>query len=414
MNPLLGILEGFREIWSHKFRSLLTGLGVVLGVASLMSMFAITNGQAIQFRESLEMWGGANRVSLEDRPVPEEQESIKDLSPGRTYADVVALKRVPLVDLVSPQHRLNNGVVEREGRFYRSHWIRGVDEAFLEIENHQVGSGRFFTDVELRNRSRVMVMGQKTKRTLFGNRPDQELLGEQVLFNGVKFSVIGFFEEYDHQYKDRVVVVPFSTMQELFFAANVVNGKDLGPNRKVERIVVRVRDMEVMDEAIEQMRNVLLQTHNGVEDFAFRTRENMFENIEQSVLGVRLSGFIVSGVTLIAAGVGITNIMMASIKERTREIGVRRALGARKADVFVQICLEALVLAVLGGVLGLGAGYALIEVVAQLLDETTIPVIDFWGVLFSFVTAVVIGFLAGIAPAIQASKMNPIEALRFE
>lgn len=259
-----------------------------------------------------------------------------------------------------------------------------------------------------------MVMGQKTKRTLFGNRPDHELIGESVLLNGIKFSLIGFFENYDHPYKDRVVVVPFSTMQELFFSANVVDGKDLGPNRKIERIVVKVRSMDVMDEALEQMRNVLLQTRNGVEDFAFRTREDMFENIEQSVFGVRLSGFIVSGVTLIAAGVGITNIMMASIKERTREIGLRRALGARQVDVFIQICLESLVLAVLGGLLGLGAGYALIGIVAEVLGETTEPVIDFWGVLFSLLTAVVIGFLAGIAPAFQASKMNPIEALRFE
>lgn len=414
MNPALGIKEGFREIWSHKFRSLLTGLGVVLGVASLMSMFAITNGQAIQFREALEIWGGASHVSVVDRSVPEEQESMKDLSPGRTHADVVALKHAPFIDLVSPQLRLNNGVVEREGRVFRSYWIRGVDAAFLKIEKHRVGSGRFFTDVEHRNHSRVMVMGKTTKRILFGNRPDQEVLGESVLFNGVKFSVIGFFEEYDHRYKDRVVVIPFSTMQELFFSANVVEGEDLGPNRKIDRIVVKVRNMDVMDEAIEQMRNVLLQTHNGVEDFAFRTREDMFDNIEQSVMGIKLSGFIVSGVTLIAAGVGITNIMMASIKERTREIGVRRALGAGQSDVFLQICLEALVLAILGGVLGLGAGYGLIEVVAKLLAETSVPVMDFWAVLFSFVTAVVIGFLAGIAPAFKASKMNPIEALRFE
>jgi len=414
MNPLLGVQEGLREIWSHQFRSLLTGLGVVLGVASLMSMFAITTGQAIQFRETLEVWGGATHVNLTDRNVPPEQESIKDQSPGRTFADVLALRKVPLVDLVSPQLRLNNGVVERGERVYRSYWIRGVDEAFLEIENHRVRSGRFFTDVELRNQSRVMVMGQYTKRVLFGNRPDQDLLGESVLFNGIKFSVIGFFEEYDHRYKDRVVVVPFSTMQALFFASNVVKEEDLGPNRQIERIVVRVRSMDLMDDAIEQMRNVLLQTHNGVEDFAFRTREDLFDSIEQSVMGVRLSGFIVSGVTLIAAGVGITNIMMASIRERTREIGLRRALGARQVDIFLQICLEALVLAVLGGVLGLIAGYALIGVVAELLDETTVPVIDFWGVFISFITAVVIGFLAGIAPAFKASRMKPIEALRFE
>jgi putative ABC transport system permease protein len=415
MNPLLGIQEGFREIWSHKFRSFLTGIGIVLGVSSLMSMFALTNGQAIEFRETMETWGGAERVQIVDRPVPEEQESLKDLSPGRTYADVLALRRAPFIRLVSPEQRMSQGAtIEFEGRQFRSRWIRGVEEPFLEIENHRVALGRFFNDVDSRNRSRVMVLGARARETLFGDVPLEEVLNSKVRLNGVSFTVVGLLENYDNRFKDQVVVIPFQTMQELFFSSDVRNGVDLGPIRTINRLTVQVQSMEVFDEALEQMRNILLQTHKGVEDFGFNTRENWFESIEASVAGVRLSGFIVSGVTLIAAGVGITNIMMASIRERTREIGVRRALGAGQADLFLQICMEALVLALLGGLLGIGAGYGLIYLLEDMLKEYAVPVIDMKSILFSFVASVFIGFLAGIAPAAQAARMKPIEALRFE
>lgn len=416
MNPLLGIQEGFREINSHRFRSFLTGIGVVLGVASLMSMLALTNGQTVQFRKNLERWGGVERLEVEPRPVPEEQEHLQDMSPGITYRDAIALRRVPLVELVSPELRLTKGgVLEYGANRHGSRWFRGVEEPFLKVERHEIAAGRFFTDVDQRNRARVIVLGQNVKENLFGEVPTEDAVGKSVLFNGVSFRVVGVFKDYENWFKNHVTVIPFTTMQELFFSSDVnAKGVDQGPIDTVNRMVVRVRDVERIDEAIEQMRNVLLRTHHGVEDFGFDTRLNWFENIEASVSGVRLSGFIISGVTLIAAGVGITNIMMASIKERTREIGVRRALGANQMDIFLQICMEALVLALIGGILGVVSGFGLVELLKELLDGLSPLLIDPGGILFSFLAAVSIGFLAGIAPALQASRLEPIQALRFE
>ncbi|MEM6820867.1 MAG: ABC transporter permease [Verrucomicrobiota bacterium] len=415
MSITLGIIEGFREVWTHKFRSLLTGIGVVLGVASLMTMFAITNGQAISFRKGFELWGGVEKVFIIDRPVPEEQESIRDQSPGRSYADVIALRKAPFIESVSPEIRLKRGgAIEYQGEKFYSRWIRGVESAFLDVENYELEVGRFITEFDQQSRTRVIVMGRQIKEILFGQQPEEELLGKQVLLNGVKFRVIGFLKPFNNRFKDSVAVVPFLTMQELFFSSNVVKGVDLGPIRRVDRIIVKIRDAELLDDSLEQMRNILLQTHNGVEDFGFRTSEGWFETVESSVKGVRLSGFIVSGITLIAAGVGITNIMMASIRERTREIGVRRSIGAGQWDIFVQICMEALVLAALGGIAGLGVGFAMVDLFKEMLSEYSVPVLNSQAVVISFIASVFIGFLAGVAPAIQASQMKPIEALRFE
>lgn len=415
MNLWLGVTEGLREITSHKFRSLLTGMGIILGVASLIAMIAITNGQAIEFRKNIELWGGAERIAIVDRPVPEEQESFRDQSPGKTYQDAVALRRAPFVELVSPELRFQKrAVLQYKERRFSSRWIRGVEGDFLEIENHTLLHGRFFTDVDQRNRSRVIVLGHRVRRQLFGQKPADDVIGQSVTFNGVSFRVIGLFEDYENRWKNSVVVIPLLTMQELFFSSNVVDGVDQGPIRNLNRLVVKIKDLDTFDESIEQMRNILLQTHNGVEDFGFDTRENWFNTIESSVAGIRLSGFIVSGVTLIAAGVGITNIMMASIRERTREIGVRRALGARSSDIFSQICLEALVLAMLGGLLGIVAGYGLLAALEDLLAEFASPSIDAASVGWSFLAAVTIGFCAGVVPAFKASRMSPMEALRFE
>jgi len=179
-------------------------------------------------------------------------------------------------------------------------------------------------------------------------------------------------------------------------------------------VMIKIKDTDRFDEALEQIRNVIWQTHRGIEDFGFNTRQDWAENIENGVRGVQISGGMIVLVTLLAGGVGITNIMLASIKERTREIGIRRAVGATPEGIFLQITLEAVVLSIIAGLLGLAAGYGLVELLKKVSLQEQAPILESKAVIYSFLSAVLTGFLAGILPAWKASQLHPIEALRFE
>jgi putative ABC transport system permease protein len=182
----------------------------------------------------------------------------------------------------------------------------------------------------------------------------------------------------------------------------------------LSEISVKVADYGRFEQALEQMRTVLLQTHRGIQDFGFRTAEDWFEAIEGQVKGARLSGGMVAAVCLLAGGVGITNIMLASIKERTREIGVRRALGAQPWDIFSQITIEVLLLALIGGALGVVAGFGLIEIIKEISTPDRQPLLRTAHIWISFASGVAVGLLGGLIPAWKAATLEPIQALRYE
>jgi len=415
MNLWLGTREGLREMAAHKFRSFLTMLGIILGVASLMAMFSLTAGLAEGFRKALTEWGGLASVEVVDADVPDSQEAIKDMSPGRTYKDVLALRSsAPLVDFVSPSMRINGNIVLTYKNQQTSvGWSRGVEQTYLDVERYQMGAGRFFTDLDLEKRNRVVVIGTFIKQQLFGSGNDSPI-GATISIDGHHFTVVGVFVDYDNEFKNRACVMPLTTVQELWHGVTMENGINQGPNLKLDRINVRLKDTSRFDESIEQMRNVLNQTHRGIQDYGFNTKEDWAESVDNSVKGVRISGGLIVLVTLIAGGIGITNIMLASIKERTREIGIRRAVGALPSSIFLQIALESVVLSIMAGFLGLAVGYGLVEILKKVALQEQAPILEWSAVFYSFIAAVVTGVLAGMLPAWKASQMNPIEALKFE
>lgn len=416
MNPVRGIVEGFREIGAHKFRSILTTSGIVLGVASLMSMFAVIEGMTLGLRHALQAFGGVEKVTIDAVDPPPWQESMKDLSPGRTYEDVLALRRhATLLAAVSAEKRLNRNVfIFRGNRSFAVHGLRGVEASYLQMESvHRVAHGRFITELDHAGRHRVLVLGSQAAESLFGsgvaNAP-----GSQVSLENLGFTIAGVLEPSEFRWLNDRVFMPLGTMQELFYSSRMANGVEQGPDRKLDTIEVRVRDADKFNAAIDQMRTILARTHRGVQDFGFRTREDWFDVIEGQVSGARLSGGMVAVVCLLAGGVGITNIMLASIRERTREIGVRRAIGAGPADVFGQVVIEVVLLALIGGALGVAAGFGLVELVSRVTAEDRQPVLRAVHVFWSFGAGVTVGVVAGLIPAWKAATLSPVEALRYE
>jgi putative ABC transport system permease protein len=186
------------------------------------------------------------------------------------------------------------------------------------------------------------------------------------------------------------------------------------PDPRLTLLNLKIADVEKMEQALQQARNVLMQTHKGVEDFTFRTQEGWAENISKSIHNARMSGGIIAAISLVVGGIGIMNIMLASITERVREIGIRKAIGATTFAVFVQILVESLVIAVLGGVAGLVTSFGLVRILVYMAPGENAPQITVLSMLIAFVFSAGVGVLAGILPAIKAARLDPISALRYE
>ncbi|MGN6387601.1 MAG: ABC transporter permease [Verrucomicrobiota bacterium] len=451
MNFFNTIIVGFKEIWAHKFRSLLTMLGIILGVASLVAMAALVKGMENGMKETMIAMGGADKVLTEEQDVPPEQEHLANEAPGRTMTDVIALRDgAPLLKLISPEMALRGAVLTRgENSVVPSEFV-GTWPAVLKMNLHTVQYGRFFNEIDEENANSVCVIGTAIRDELFGSpeKTGKEIvpLGEIVNINGQPFTIIGMFEEYmsEQERKERelaknkpqekvagpnrkkgwgakggwafrrknlTVLIPLNTMWVKFKAASGANNI---PDPRLTDIDLKVADMKLLEPALQQARNIMMMTHRGIEDFEFRTQENQVENINQQIQNARMSGGIIAAISLIVGGIGIMNIMFASINERIREIGLCKAIGANAFDIFMQILVESLVIAVVGALAGIVASYGLVHLLGMIAPTQNTPQITPEAMLIGVLFSCAVGICAGLFPAIKAAKLDPIQALRYE
>jgi len=454
MNFGNAIAVGLKEIWSHKFRSLLTMLGIILGVSSLIAMSALVKGMETGAKEALVAIGGLQKIRIEPSEVPVEQRHLQDQALGLTMNDVYALQAsAPLVSKISPEYRVPRPTISANGKTFRPFICSGAWPVVLDLYEHEIAHGRMFNEVDMDQGRSVCVIGTNVRDELFGSAAEtgKEIipLGDTLLINGQAFTIIGMFKHYETEQerkerelglnqnpavrarggrrgrgnfvfwlKNSSIYIPLSTATIKFKNGGFQpdGAAAVGDSGAVQlsTIEVKIDDVRLMNAAIQQVRNVLFSTHKGIEDFSFRTQEDWADNINTFVRNARVSGGTIAAISLLVGGIGIMNIMLASISGRVREIGIRKAIGATTEAVFTQVLVESVVIAVIGGLTGLAAAYGLVHLLSSLSPTENEPIVTFTALAVAFLSSVGIGILAGLIPAFKAARLSPMMALRYE
>ncbi len=436
MNILVALQIGLREIAAHKFRSFLSMLGIVLGVSSLISTLALTTGIERGTRAFMQQVGGLEYVNIINKEISNAKFDFWNLSPGRTLRDALAIKAgAPLVSHVSPELAFG-AVISAQGRSDRKQ-IRGVYPDHFVISRHELKAGRFLTDLDVDRSLRSAGIGDEIATILWPGQPATDIVGRQIKINDRPFQVVGVLPKYERdeekrrresgkpeptsrmvrrwdpfRQKNESILIPFSTMFYEFRAGAFP--LDSMESVRLDGLTVRIGDLDKFRPALDQVRSALDVTHRGVDDFELETREEWFDRMESSIRATKMSGGLIATISLVVGGIGIMNIMLASISERVREIGIRLAVGAKGRDIFIQIIVESVAIAFIGGLLGVIAAIGLMEILKLIAPTENSPIMTLGGILFSVGFAILAGFLSGIYPAMRASRLNPIAALRYE
>lgn len=407
---VMGIASGCREVLAHKLRSFLTLFGIVLGAAALVGMLGVVKGLLRGFETMIYETGGIERISVLSTRAPEFQREKAPLSPGRTLNDVEAIRTaVPLARRVTAEVYIPGGArLAFQGRA-TSQNVRGVLPESFVMDRFDVDQGRLIGDLDLEFQTQVVVLGASIAETLFPRGIDP--LGRVITINGIPFTVVGVLRDYRAggsgggrvSSKNVAVFIPLTTAQTLYRI-----------DENIDVLNVQIGDIADMPTAEDQIRNVLAHTHRGIQDIRTETREDLLQSFEKQRNSYYFSLGGVAVIGLIVGGVGIMNVMLASISERVREIGVRRALGAKRIDVFVQILAESLTLAIGGGILGVIASIGLIKVLEKVVVETNRPELSPIALAIGIASSGLTGVIAGLYPAIRASLLSPVEALRTD
>lgn len=392
----------------HKLRSILTTLGIIIGVTTIVGMLSLTQGLKKSVEDQVRSLGSNTFIVRKFPAVITSGKQWRKYARRKnlTYQDALAIEKLcPSVKTVAPDINFYPGeVIRYKGEVTERVPVWGVTETYLEVYSYFVKWGRFITPTDVEHRRRVCVLGDDIVNRLF---PYEDPVGKDVRSGPHKFLVVGVLEEkgsFMGQSQDNLVMIPLTTLQKV--AGERLN-VDIGVEPK------RPGAMEsALDEVVTLLRRRRGVPYDQPNDFETLTQDSLmeiFHNITRAAFAVVIG---VASISLLVGGIGIMNIMLVTVTERTREIGIRKALGARRRDILWQFLIEATVLSGIGGILGILLGFSLGKMVGALSPLPSI--VPLWTIFLGLGFSALVGMFFGIYPATKAARLDPIEALRYE
>lgn len=418
------VILGLKSIWMRKLRSLLTALGIVFGVCSVISMLAIGEGASYEAQQQIKQLGSQN-IILESAKPSDSQGGDNEsrswiLEYGLTYRDLYQIQNtVPKVKVIVPNRKVKDFIYFQGNRVDGS--TIGTVAWFPEMRSRKMYQGRFFTELEATRNSPVCILTKSLAEGLF---PLHSPLGKTVRIKSNYFRVIGIIEDKkqvasaDKTGPSSVadgmeMMIPISVLNERFGEVLIKYRSGSFEAEKVElhEVTVQVETSEAVLPAAKAINTILERNHKQI-DYKVTIPLELLRQAERTkqIFNIVLGS--IAAISLIVGGIGIMNIMLATVTERTREIGVRRALGARRNDIVLQFLIETILLSGIGGVIGVGLGLAIPQLISHFAGMKTI--IQLWAPTVAFSISVLIGVVFGIYPAVKAAAMSPVDALRHE
>ena len=420
---------GIEELGSNKLRTFLTMLGIVFGVGSVIAMLSIGEGARRETLEQIELLG-SNNIIIKSLEVENANTGKASFSPGLTINDLIAIEKIsPYIHSLTPQRN------SKENLIYKSNILEaniiGTNTNYYSTFNSKLSDGKFFSKSHMDMSSNVCVIGHGIRQQLFKYKSP---INEKIKIGELWFTIIGVIEAKKNitnnsstaNFRDfnQDVYIPLSTMyykmkkyidpskietstwQDAGKIANAIDRKT------IDQLTVKVIGDDKIIEVASLIKRILARKHFAVLDYRIIIPEEIMAQKQktQSIFNIVMGA--IAGISLLVGGIGIMNIMLANIMERTREIGIRRAVGATRKDVLNQFIFEALTISFIGGILGIFTGYILTSLISNYADWRTIITIP--TVILAFFVSVIVGFIFGSYPAKKAAEKDPIEALRYE
>jgi len=411
--PVEILRMAFDSLRAHKFRSFLTVLGIVIGVAVVIVIASLLTGVRQSIVQVVEEYGTNNiyafHLSTGPQLRPRDAAERQRQPPTAEGGEAVA-KQAPSVEMVAPELGVAwwDSTLSYKGTNYRRGDVKGVTANYADATNVSVRQGRFLTESDDTNRRNVMVVGVNVLEALFPGR-EEGVVGTEVKLSGRPFEIVGVLEKRKNAFfgeneEDNAIYIPYRTAREL------------SPRSEWVVLVIRAKSGQ-LPQALDQVEEIL-RRRRGVKfdqpnNFDLGTAEKMVSQFDSITAMIGIFGIALSSVGLLVGGIGVMNIMLVSVTERTQEIGVRKAIGARRRDIVRQFLYEAMTLTFLGGVIGVVSAVGISKLLALLLPALP-SAIPLWAVVTGLLVSVFIGLVFGVWPARKASRLDPIECLRYE